>query len=342
MAEANASSKRGERKCIYLPAGNYLIKEPPGEFVGAGCVTGDGADRTIIHLDRGFAGDLFSWSEAWIVTTPGPRVVGLTIEGQRTAATSQNAFVFYDRVDEVFMDDVSVTNLPGRALYSGATKHVNKAYMRESHLRSLRFFNDGALGAPVVEFTSTGSAPTDATNEVRISQLEIYGSAGPGLVIRNAGGGGVRNITIDGLRIEGREDGSGRGDLLAIGDPTLQGSVNNIVFTNVELIDPYPGFAAIRLSAPTPRAAPYQISFSGSIGGGVPKGSGLVIDAGRTSVFRFSGMYTNGPNIIIGKSVGEMILDGYGQEHKWTFQVDPSYRGGITIPSYRTFDPNQK
>ena len=180
---ANAQTSKGKPSCVYFPSGKYRIVSPPPPFVGAGCLIGEGSTQSIIIIDASFEGDLFSWSEAWEVTTPGPRVVGLGIRGHKNAIGLQNAFVFYDRNDQVFMDDVDVVNLHGRALYSGVRKNADRAYMRELHFRSLRFFGDGAPGLPVVELDSQGPSPTDATNEIRMSQVDIYGSRGPSFVI---------------------------------------------------------------------------------------------------------------------------------------------------------------
>jgi hypothetical protein len=286
----------------------------------------------VLKLGSDFSGDLFSWSEAWIVTTPGPRIVGIKILGDPSAKSLQNAFVFYDRNDQVYFDDVDVVGLRGRALYSGITKHVPQAYMRESHLRSLRFFNDGAPGLPVIEFNSQGTGHVDATNEIRMSQIDIYGARGPSFVVRNQGTGAVRNIWVDSLRIEGSERGNVAADLLTIGDPNSQGIVNNINFSNLELIDPYKGFAALRLTAPSSKTAPYQITVQGAIGGGIAAGEGLRIDAGRTSTFRLSGINTMDTNIVVGPNVTGIVLDGGGQERKWTYKVDPTSKRGIFFP----------
>ncbi len=336
IAAANDKTAKGEPACVYLPAGVYRIASPPPAFLRAGCVVGDGSSQSIISLDPAFTGDLFSWSEAWIVTTPGPRVVGLKIVGDKNAKPLQNAFVFYDRNDEVFMDDVDVWYLHGRALYSGVTRNASQAYMRESHLRSLRFFEDGAPGVPVVEFNSQGSGVTDATNEIRMSQIDIYGSRGPSFVIRSEGTGTVRTITVDALRIEGLEQGGVSADLLTIGDPIMKGKVNNITLSNLELIDPYEGYAALRITAAPGVAAPYQITVQGMIGGGVPKGQGLRIDAGRSSVFRLSGIYTFDTNVWIGPHVSGIVLDGGGQEANWTYKIDPTSANSISTPALRT------
>ena len=335
---ANAITATGEPACVYVPPGTYRIVRNPPQFVRAGCVRGDGPTQSVILLDPAFGGDLFAWSEAWVVTTPGPRVVGLKILGTRSASSRQNAFVFYDRNDQVFMDDVDVENLPGRALYSGVTKHVPQAFMRESHMRSLRFFNDGAPGVPVVEFNSQGTGHPDATNEIRLSQVDIHGARGPGFVIRNTGDGFIRAMTIESLRIEGTENGDTEADLLTIGDPVMKGNVNTITFSGLELIDPYKGYAAVRLTAAPGAAAPFQIMLQGWIGGGLPHGEGLRIDAGRTSIFRFSAMHTEGTNVVIGPGVGGIVLDGGGAEACWTYRIDQGSRARVFVPALLEID----
>ena len=339
VTTANVTTATGGPACVYIPTGTYRILRNPPQFARAGCVKGDGSTQSTIVLDPAFAGDLFTWSEAWWPTTPGPTVVGLKIVGSPGAASQQNALVFYDRNDSVFIDDVTVNGLPGRALYSGVTKHVPQAYMRESHMRSLRFFEDGAPGVPVVEFSSEGSGNTDATNEIRLSQVDIYGARGPSFVIRNNGSGRVRAITAEALRIEGSENGNVAADLLTIGDPVMKGNVNSITFTALELIDPYRGYAALRLTAAPGTAAPYQITVQGMIGGGLPHGEGLRIDAGRASVFRFSAMHTEGTNVVVGRGVSEVVLDGGGREACWTYSIDPTSEAGIATPVLAAGNP---
>ena len=338
---ANAKTAKGEPACVYIPAGIYRIVTPPPPFEGAGCVVGDGPSQTTIAIDSKFKGDLFSWSEAWLgKKRAGPMVTGIKVRGNKLATKIQNAFVFYDRNDEVLMENVDVIDLHGRALFSGITKNVPQAYMRESRFRSLRFFGDGAPGVPVVEFNSQGPKEADATNEIRMSQIDIYAARGPSFVIRNNGSATIRDFSIDAMRIEGSENGTTAADLLTIGDPKMAGGVNNISFSNLELIDPYPGFAALRLTAAPGAVAPYQITVNGMIGGGLPRGEGLRIDAGRTSVFRFSGIHTNGTNVVIGRGVTQIVLDGGGQEAHWTYRIDPSSAGALHFPVLGTIYPN--
>ena len=342
VAAANEKTGRGEPACVYVPPGTYRIVTAPPQFVGAGCVIGDGPSQSTLSIDPRFKGDLFAWSEAWFPTMPGPMVAGLKIRGNRTTTELQNALVFYDRNDQVFIDNIDVWDLHGRVLYSGVVKNKPQAYMRESHMRSMRFFEDGAPGVPVVEFNSQGSGNTDATNEIRLSQVDIFGSYGPGFVVRNNGSSAVRNITVDALRIEGLQHGGVSADLLTIGDPVMRGNVNNIMFRNLELIDPYAGYAAIRLTAPPGAPAPYQITVEGMIGGGVPHGQGLRIDAGRTSTFRFSGIHTFDTNVVIGRGVSGIVLDGGGQEGSWTYQIDSLSQNALHVPIFRTGNPSEK
>src|SRR5215470_4870988 len=151
-AAAVADSLRGQPSALYFPSGTYrLVKALPTWSVPIS-VFGDGQERSVIRVDPAFSGDVFSWSEVWGATNygadtisslttqkAGVEVKGIRITGNRTSANVQNAFVFYDRADFVFMQDVDVFDLTGRALYSGVSRREPKAFMRESHFNSLRF-----------------------------------------------------------------------------------------------------------------------------------------------------------------------------------------------------------
>ena len=338
ISAANKVTISGNPVCIYIPAGRYLIKHNPPPFIKAGCIVGDGSSQSILMLDKSYSGDFLTWSESWAPTTPGPRIVGLSIDGVKGTTNMQNAIVFYDRNDNVFMDDISIANIHGRALYSGVRKNATRAYMRESHLRSLRFFSDGADDAPVVEFSSSGPENTDASNEIRISQMDIYDSKSEGLAITNNGSGSVRYISIDQLRIEGGEDGNSKGDLLLIKNNAGTGSVNNIVISNVELLDPYRGFSGLHVTAEHLASVPYEIFTSGSIGGGLPHGSGINAEAVRSSEFHFYAMNTEASNLIIGDRFDDVLIDGGGHEKCWSILDLHSRISALRVPSYRTFE----
>jgi hypothetical protein len=142
----------------------------------------------------------------------------------------------------------------------------------------------------------------------------------------------VRDFVIEALRIEGWQAGTAPGDLMTIGDAQMRGNVNNIRLTDIELIDPQAGYAALRLTSAPGVLPPYQITVQGTIGGGAPRGEGLRIDAGCCSVFRFSGIHSFDTNVVIGAGVKGIVLDGAGQEPTWTYRVAPGSVLGVAVP----------
>jgi Pectate lyase superfamily protein len=345
--------------CIYIPSGLYRIAHNQlPTFFRNGCVIGDGSLRSILSIDPSYAGDLFSWSEAWmgksypfngqtldvLSQAAGPVIRGLSIVGNRSASSPQNAIVFYDRNDFISVEDISIYYLKGRALFSGVTKNSTEAFIRESRFRDLRFFNVGDENLPVVEFNSQGKH--DSSNEINIENLDIYGPYGPGFSIRNANASTpISGFKISRLRIEGMEGNPAnvKADLLTIGDPYLPGAVNGIRLAQIELIDPYENFAAIRLTASTPQLSPYHVFVEGVIGGGKSYGQGLRIDAGRKSYFHFADIHTIGPQVIVAAApmTGPGIaIDGDGAEQTWTYKIDSTALNYISTPMRKFGNPN--
>ncbi len=341
-----ASGHAPQPACIHIPRGVYTVTQAPPMFKGAGCIVGDGSAQTIIDLAPGFSGDLFSWAEAWIVYgTSGATVRGLRINGAPNARSQQNALMFYDRNDNVDLTDLYIDHLPGRALGIGLLRPSNsagQAYIRESHFLSLRIFGSGRPGVPAVEITSEGSGQLDGTNEISASQIDIFGSRGVSLAIHNHSSGVVRDIKFDSLRIEG-SDAVGpdavttAGDLLQIGDSTSKGRIGHLSFTNLELLDPPRGYAAIRVASNAfPGEGPSRIYFQGYIGGGLSNGEGLRVDNGSKIHAVFDQILTIGTNVVIGPRVTNIVLDGGGAELEWTFFVDPASAGTVTTPTRST------
>ncbi len=326
--------------CIHIPVGTFRISRPPPMFKGAGCVLGEGSGQSVLDLDPGFAGDLFAWSEAWAAYgTFGAAAKGFRVNGAKQAHGVQNALMFYDRNDNVSLDDVYINDMPGRAIAFGLLKPVNsagQAYVRESNFRAVRIFGSGRTDTPAFEIASQGNGHNDGTNEINAAQIDIFASAGASLVIRNNGTGITRDIKFDTLRIEGG-DGTGRGDLLQIGDPQMMGSVGHLFFTNLELLDPNPGHAAVRItSGGTIEQAPSRISLQGYIGGGLSKGEGLRIDSGSLIQANFNQIRTDGPNVAIGRNVKDIVLDGNGAETTWTYTIDAASRNAIRVVTRQT------
>ena len=325
---ANNRMARGQYACIYVPGGNYLIGSTaaPVSFAQGrpGCIVGDGPTHTEFSLTGAFGGDFLSWSESWGSGTnvPGATAMGFRVDGTLGAAAQQNALVMYDRMDNVVLDDIDVWTLPGRALYSGAAKNTAQGYMRESHhINNIRAFFAGLPGAPAIEFTSSGGAASgDATNELTMRGIDIFGSNGPSFVLRAPTGQTIRNIKVDGLRIEGLQNGTTAADLLTIGDATMGGQIHDVLITNYEGVDPYTGYPAVRLTAASGSVAPYNILVQGMVGGGLPNGIGLEIDQGRASRFHVAGLNsTTGKNLILGANVGpNLTIDANGAENALT------------------------
>lgn len=329
---ANFLTSHGQPVCVYVPAGIYLIKTAPPMFKRAGCLIGDGPAQSIFKLDAQFQGDLFGWSEAWAITNSGPKVAEIGIHGSLETKLNQNGLMFYDRNDNVQINNVEVDDVTGHGLAFGIRRFSSQAYIRESRLNGMRLFNDGRLGASAFDLSSEGRGRIDATNEIRISQLDIYAARGPALVIHNNGDGVIRNVTISDLRVEGSEKGDEVGDLVLIGDTVMTGAINNISLTNTELIDPASGFAALRITTPPNAPLFYNISMSGFIGGGLPKGQGLVIDSAFACFFNFSSIHTEDTNIVVKGRVSKVLLNGYGQENTWTYRVDSNSTGALLSP----------
>jgi hypothetical protein len=71
------------------------------------------------------------------------------------------------------------------------------------------------------------------------------------------------------------------------------------------------------------------------IGGGIPSGKGIAIDAGRSLFFNLRGIHTTDVNVVVASSAtvgGPIILDGHGQEANWTRAIDPSSVANVKRP----------
>lgn len=335
---------------VFIPAGNYLIDGTPIPLMTNGVVfKGVGHSLTNLHIGASYSGDLFSFSEAWIDGTAGnyglapfaayktgAGVVGLSIFADRLAAARQNAIEFYDRDDEINIDDVQVYNVNGNCLASGIAKNTSSGFIRESH-KFGRFtcWNSGSAGVPAVLFDSQG--PNIATNEIYIGEIDIYGPYGPGFVIRDNAVNGIGDIKIDNLRIEGteRNDNNVQADLMMIGDPAeTGGSASNIFINNLMLIDGYAGHAALRFTAPSVGSQPFYVRiFDGFIGGGTSYSQGIAVDFGRDLYVNIAGIATWGTNFTTGASSGaNLYIDNPSAQSGWTFNLSGT-PGNVKFPS---------
>lgn len=342
---ANSFVSAGTRfACVYLPAGNYLVSgtQMPG-FVGPGCLKGDGSYRTTVTMTAAYVGDLFWWSEAWAANTypyAGPRLAasyqragaefdGLTVNGDRASFGQQNALVFYDRNDFVTVRDYTANFVNGRCFYAGAQKNQTQSYLRESRLYSVRCWGTGAPGVPSFELTSQGSS--EATNEIAGYGVDVIGSFGPGVVIRNAASSAVRLIDFFGLRVEGTTGA----DLVDIGDPTMTGQVANLNIYGFRGNGVPAGYSSLRFSAPNAAGMPYAIKVDGVITSGA--GTGVNIDAGRSIILRMENIATTGSNIVCSANTnsqigGNILVDAGGLEQGFSRSIDASCTNLVTQP----------
>ncbi len=351
IAAANAGARVSQQVCLYLPGGRYRIASTAlPTFLGNGCVEGDGTNQTYIVVDRAYAGDIFSWDDAWLALNyfrgdgatadlagqrAGPRVEGLTVVGDTTSPNIQNGLMFYDRADFAYLRNVDVLFLHGRCFAAGIKRGVRTAAMRESTLDATRFWACGTPALPAVEIGSDGLDADDATNEIDWRGLSIDAPNGPGLVLRNRGGNLMRDIRFRGLRVEGPTGAVSRGDLIRIGDPAYPGRIADVSIEDLQTNGSQPGFAALAIASATAASQPYAITVKGAIGNGA--GLGLDIRAGRGLRFDLRGIATTGTNVRVGATplVGsDILLDAWGQERYFSYSIDPS-----ALPFFHTPGP---
>jgi hypothetical protein len=150
IAQVNTNTNNGSPSYLYIPVGSYVIKgdgtdptcAPQGglpQFAGNGGIAGDGPHKSYVVVGPTYPGDLFAWQNAWqgasrayanytfnpAIDDAGVFVRDLTVGGTSASGTTNvsNAFMFYDRNDDVLMQNVNVVSLNGRCLGIGMPKN---------------------------------------------------------------------------------------------------------------------------------------------------------------------------------------------------------------------------
>lgn len=353
VAEVNTLARNGVSGtpiALYFPAGIYLItnSSPWTTFARSvnGSVIGDGSHKSYIKAASSFSGDVFAWSEAWYGTDyngtslnpandkAGPLVQGIMVTGDNTSSNTQNAFMFYDRDDNVRMSDVAMFFLPGSCMTVGKLKNTVNAFMRESRFYDVRCEYAGKSTIPAIELDSQTSTGTgDSTNQLTFFGIDIFASAGTGLLIHNSSNPlkTTGNVRFYGLRIEGSL-GSGAGDLLQIGS-TADAS-NAVEPSAIQIFGfignaSYAGHATIGFYG-QPIAAgsnfqPHLITIQGMITSG--GGDGINIQQGYDIDISMPLIAASGTDIIVGNSSNvarELNFDMDGRESTLTTNVDSS------------------
>ncbi len=361
VAEENLLAGLGVPACIYAPPGNYgVFGSALTQFAATvpGCVVGRGGPLAAAFLlNPTYGGPAFSTSEAWQQNTvglnaaaistwqspglagTGPTFANISIMCDRADPNGPAGIIFYDRNDRVLVRNVTVQECPGRAISMGAlTKNTTVAYVRESRVTALKLWDDGASGAPVFEITSVGNT---ASNEISCSDVNVYAPFSQGVWIHSGGNAAAYSIRCDGVRVEGQENNPAgvATDLVELGDTTNTGStVQDVQLSHLDLIDPYFGASALGIYAATSAAQPYGIRAAGYIGGGIPYGAGLDVQAGRLDSFRFGNIAADGYDVTIGAApagggtVGTPnVIAGAGAS-SWTWSIAASAEGSVFSP----------
>jgi len=343
---AIAKFTAGVPNVVYFPAGMYKYVTNHATLRYPISLIGDGHLKSIIAVDKGLSGDVFSWSDCWMGTAQGVNtfdytvnragviVKGLTINGDRTTTNTQNGLVFYDRNDLVYMDDVQIAYMKGRGIYWGSVKNAPNAYMGESYFGHVRVNRCGDTGIASWEITSSG---TDvSTNQIGFGNINIFGSYGPGMVIRNGNTvSAMGQLKFQILRVEGFANSNPQinSDLLTIGDSTMTGNINAVQFDMLELTAPPAGQYAFTIKAPNSTAGLNLFNITVTSGNiSVGTGGGINIQAGRSLRFNMVNNAVTGTNLNVGpasQGIGAISISGYGQEYTWTKVVDSTTVGKI-------------
>lgn len=336
---ANAAFTAGASSKVIIPPGLYIIGGTTlPTFNHGGQIYGAGNTRSMVMVAPSYSGDLFSWSDAWqssntalyLGDTPNltmakyaPAVVGLGITATRRTANTVHAFQFYDRTDQLLLDNVDVWNINGSALRFGYLRDFTQAYLRESVVSQIRVYNCGTSSYPAVDVNADGAAAS--SNQVDWDTVNIYGSQGVGLALRAASGATLGEFKFSKLRVEGKEwnPKNVQRDLIRIGDDVYTGQVNSVNMYGVELVNPYVGGSAMKLIGSA--NPPYLIQVAAmTIGtGNVASGHGLHIVNGRTSRFEIFGVNTYGAEVKLESTAGGELNFALGPSSSaWVWQVD--------------------
>jgi hypothetical protein len=332
--------------CLHFPAGGYLVGGPLPTFVKSGCITGEGIHKSYV-IAAPFAGDLFSYSGAWLgaswpldgsianftTSQTGPIIKDISIIGDRTNPDNQNALMFYDRNDDIRMNSVQFSSFNGTCLGQGELKNYTEAYLRESKFRDLKVWSCGNGTHPAVYFKSIGP---HSTNQLDVESMQILRFNGHGLAFL----GEVAAVRMRGVRIENMPYGmySAAGDGLHIGDPAFPGSVSDLWCDGCLINDQDVGQAAIHVDADNAADANYDIHFNGTIGGGAGYGKGLVINQGRSSEYHIGSIATWDTNVVFGPQAGSRNLVTGVDRFEQTMTYD--IQGPNTPSAYATIEGN--
>ncbi len=361
-AAKNNFDNTGIAQKVYVPSGVYKISAPFAgsyirEFIS---YFGDGPVESILKITKDFSGTVFPYSNVWAVTAQGvpvfspaatsaalaKRRLGVSVQslgitGDRTSVNEQVAIGLFDAVDQFTVKDVMVSFFPGRVIWAGVTRqNTTRGCFRESTIRDFRCYSSGAPGNPVVEINS--DAGSEGSNEIVMDNINIFAPYDKAISFRaqkaNCGIYRLSNIRREG--IQPQFGNNIQADLLSFGHPDDEKNTSDVCISNLKLLNPYPGFSAIKIDkGGLTTDAPYQIYIGPmNISSSTPgMGNGVTILAGRRMNFMGDIVVKSGAlSVIVGPSSGGVqgfINFNCGGGGPLTWNIDPTSIGKVTIPS---------
>ena len=336
-----ANQTTSSHKCIRFPAGDYWISSSTPLWKSNGCIVGAGLNHTFLRASPSLTGPLIQYSEAWAASgTPspngggmymttnrrtGPVILDLSLVADRNSHNTQHAIMFWDRSDEILIENVNLAGFNGSCIVTGQTNATSQAYIRESYFSHIRAWYCGNSTWPAILLDSFNNTAGDATNQVKMDSVEVFAQFGHGIMIRNSGSvSAVRTIQMTRIRVEALYPYPYNiaADNLVIGDSSAAGQTDTLSCHQCELIVLYPNQYALRLDANGSALAPYFFDFDGIVGNaGV--GNGLYLHYGRNNSFHFYGVNTIGWNVITTGNTGgaNNITSPGGTESLFTYNI---------------------
>lgn len=356
--------------CVYVPAGvMYINSGGPFAFNQGvpGCILGDGGDgKSVIRMGSGFSGDLFTWSDAWSqynghsiasINPQGPRIWGVYILGYKNtgwpaATVIQNAINMYDQNEFISVFDVTVMYVSGYGFRCGVLKNDVGAFCREANFLNFRLNKVGNTTSPVPSVliysdcnSGCSSAGLDSSNQMNFTDFRDYAPQGVGLKIaNNRVGGPVRKLRFNNIAIEGdqadQSGGARSGNLLELGDATLLGKVNELVFLNTTFVSAYTGYYDVLITGAAGQA-PIGLSFINTIfEQGSGGGGGVNIVAGKQLRIQSDWWSTAATDLNIGPSSGgvasPIVIDFEGQEYNLNASIDATSTKYVQVPYFNS------
>ena len=291
------SLPNGQRPGVYFPGGAYYMKGTSTPLITSPLsIIGDGPHATQFVLDASYSGDLFAASEVWSKSnyingmaptedSSGLGIRGFSVIGNMHTTGVQNAIALYDRNDYARISDIEVNFLHGQALSVGSLKNQTQGYMRESRIGDIRAQFCGTSSLPCIRLSSnnTSGSFSDSTNEVNITNINIFNAASSGFVVDNVNNtyAATRFIRVQNLRVES----SLNGDNIDIGLASNTGQTGDVGIWGLQSVNSPAGFWGLNI-ADNSSGHNYAILVDGiEMSGAAGTGGGINVADGQQMQF---------------------------------------------------------